>query len=72
MGFGDLINKLLEIRDESVCIIHGNNDEYCFDIYLNNEMSDRLGYLLIRRRKKTKEEILWEKNLGIIHEIHDD
>lgn len=67
IGFDDLMNKLHEIRDERICIIHASNDEYSFDIYLNNELSDRLGYLLIRRRKKTKEEILWEKNLGIIN-----
>lgn len=68
IGFDDLVNTLRNIPDETICIIYGHSQEYGFEIHLNNELLKRLGFLLIKRRKKTKEEILWEKKLGITHD----
>lgn len=51
MGFDALINTLNNISDKTICILCGNSEEYGFKIYMDNEVSDRLEYSLIKRRK---------------------
>ncbi|MRT03798.1 hypothetical protein [Ewingella americana] len=68
LGFYDLISELSHISDETVSILCGSSKEYSFEIYIKDDFSKRIGYSLIKQRKKTESEILWEKSLGINHD----
>lgn len=69
LGLDDLVEKLKTFTDKNVSILCASNKKYSLELFLNVELSSRIGYVIMKNRKKTQEEILWEKSLGIKHDI---
>jgi len=66
IGIDELIVSLSDSKDDNIFIINLRNKKYFLKLYLNKELSQFLGYVLIKLRKKTEEEIQWGRDvLGI-------
>lgn len=69
LGFDDLVQKLNASSDEGVSILCGSNGRYAFELYLNADLTYQYGSVILKCRVKTDEEVLWEKSLGIKHDV---
>lgn len=55
-------------QGSSVCILSGHDPFYGFELYLNDKQNEVLGIMIIRLRRKSENELQWEKErLGIKH-----
>ncbi|MCR1000760.1 hypothetical protein [Serratia rubidaea] len=66
IGIEDLIPTLSNIEDLIIRVVNARNDEYFIKTYLNKDKSKDLGIIIIKRRKRSDEEIRWHREvLGI-------
>jgi FAD synthase len=73
LGMKELINKLKIINNKSINIICGFNFVYAFEIYLDSELNNRIGFIIVKIRKKSDEEIKTEMEVfGIEVPISED
>ncbi|MBK0091565.1 hypothetical protein [Erwinia sp. S59] len=60
------VRILTEFKGETISILAGKNSVYFFKLYINENMEDLISFILIKRNKRTKEELQsMAKKLGI-------
>lgn len=68
IGYPSLQKSLSISSDEKVCILSGYDKKYGFDLYLNELITQAIGVAIVKIRKKSKEELKWERDvLGLKH-----
>ena len=66
IGIIELIKSLGGFDDDEIFLINLRNENYFSKIYMNKKLNILLGYIIIKSRKKTEEEIKWGRDvLGI-------
>lgn len=68
VGYSLLRKNLESSSDKNIYILSGHDRKYGFDLYLDRTKSHSIGVAIIRLRRKSEEELKWEREvLGIKH-----
>lgn len=68
VGYSLLRKNLESSSDKNIYILSGYDKKYGFDLYLARTKSHSIGVAIIRLRRKSEEELKWEREvLGIKH-----
>ncbi|QGY29692.1 hypothetical protein [Pantoea cypripedii] len=65
-GGDSSVRILTEFTGETIGILAGRNSVYFFKLYINENVGELISFILIKRKKRTEEELqLMAKKLGV-------
>ncbi|MFU9137182.1 hypothetical protein [Erwinia tasmaniensis] len=65
-GGDSSVRVLTEFKGETISILAAKNSIYFFKLYINEDIGELISFILIKRKKRTEEELqLMAKKLGI-------
>lgn len=71
-GGDSSVHVLTEFKDETISVLAARNSIYFFKLYINEDIGDLISFILIKRKKRTEEELqLMAKKLGIKEIPHE-
>lgn len=71
-GGDSSVHVLTEFKGETISVLAARNSIYFFKLYMNEDIGDLISFILIKRKKRTEEELqLMAKKLGIKEIPHE-